>query len=49
VMWQRDTGPYQQKYAANSGLDKTKKGFITRGDAVAVVNESYNQGGRFVR
>ena len=26
VMWQRDTGQYQREYAANSGLDREKKG-----------------------
>lgn len=49
VMWQRDTGKYQREYAANSGLDKNNKGYITRGDAVSVVNESYREGGRFAR
>ncbi|MBP5100260.1 hypothetical protein, partial [Pseudomonas protegens] len=27
VMWQRDAGPYQREYAANSGLDRDKKGY----------------------
>lgn len=49
VMWQRDTGPYQREYAANSGLDREKKGYITRGDAVAVVNNSYREGSKFAR
>ncbi|MFL1558571.1 baseplate hub protein [Pseudomonas sp. O11] len=49
VMWRRDSGPYQREYAANSGLDKEKKGYITRGDAVSVVNESYREGGRYAR
>lgn len=49
VMWQRDTGPYQREYAANSGLDRDKKGYITRGDAVAVVNNSYRDGGRYAK
>ncbi|PAA08909.1 hypothetical protein CJU78_09425 [Pseudomonas fragi] len=49
VMWQRDSGPYQREYAANSGLDRDKKGYITRGDAVSVVNESYREGGRYAK
>lgn len=49
VMWQRDTGQYQREYAANSGLDREKKGYITRGDAVSVVNNSYREGGRYAR
>ncbi|WJV25923.1 MULTISPECIES: hypothetical protein [Pseudomonas] len=49
VMWQRDTGPYQREYAANSGLDREKKGYITRGDAVSVVNDSYREGGKFAK
>ncbi|QTU06156.1 hypothetical protein HUT24_21095 [Pseudomonas protegens] len=49
VMWQRDAGPYQREYAANSGLDRDKKGYITRGDAVAVVNNSYREGGKYAR
>lgn len=49
VMWKRDTGPYQREYAANSGLDREKKGYITRGDAVSVVNESYREGGRYAK
>lgn len=49
VMWQRDSGPYQREYAANSGLDREKKGYITRGDAVSVVNESYREGGRYAK
>lgn len=49
VMWQRDSGPYQREYAANSGLDREKKGYITRGDAVAVVNRSYEEGGRYAK
>lgn len=49
VMWQRDTGQYQREYAANSGLDMEKKGYITRGDAVSVVNNSYREGGKYAR
>ncbi|MDD2108956.1 hypothetical protein [Pseudomonas asiatica] len=49
VMWQRDTGPYQREYAANSGFDKNNKGYITRGDAVAAVNDSYREGGKFAK
>lgn len=49
VMWQRDAGPYQREYAANSDLDREKKGYITRGDAVSVVNESYREGGKFAK
>lgn len=49
VMWERDTGPYQREYAANSGLDREKKGYITRGDAVSVVNNSYREGGRYAK
>ena len=49
VMWQRDTGQYQREYAANSGLDREKKGYITRGDAVSVVNNSYREGGKYAR
>lgn len=45
VMWLE--GSIQ--YAKNSGLDKDKKGFITRGDAVAVANESYKEGGKFAK
>lgn len=46
VMWERDSGPYRREYKANSHLDKGNKGFITRGDAVSVVNESYSAGGK---
>lgn len=49
VMWQRDSGPYQREYAANSGLDREKKGYITRGDAVSVVNETYREGGKYAK
>lgn len=49
VMWQRDTGPYQREYAANSGLDRENKGYITRGDAVSVVNNSYREGGKYAK
>lgn len=49
VMWERDTGPYQREYAANSGLDREKKGYITRGDAVSVVDRAYLEGGKFAR
>ncbi|OPK06719.1 hypothetical protein BZ164_00920 [Pseudomonas veronii] len=49
VMWQRDTGQYQREYADNSGLDREKKGYITRGDAVSVVNNSYREGGKYAR
>jgi len=49
VMWQRDTGKYQREYADNSGLDREKKGYITRGDAVSVVNNSYREGGKYAR
>ncbi len=49
VMWERDTGPYQREYAANSGLDVNHDGVITRGEAVAAVNTSYMRGQQFVR
>jgi len=49
VMWERDTGPYQREYAANSGLDVNHNGVITRGEAVASVNTSYMRGQQFVR
>lgn len=49
VMWQRDTGPYQAQYAANSGLDVSRDGNITRGEAVAAVNTSYQRGLQFMR
>lgn len=49
VMWQRDSGPYQREYAANSGLDRERKGYITRGDAVSVVNETYSEGGKYAK
>lgn len=45
VMWVRG----DKNYGPNSGLDKDKKGFITRGDAVAVVNESYKEGEKFAK
>lgn len=49
VMWERDSGPYQREYAANSGLDVSRDGVITRGEAVASVNTSYMRGQQFVR
>lgn len=49
VMWQRDTGPYQAQYAANSGLDVNRDGTIIRGEAVASANQSYMRGQSFVR
>lgn len=49
VMWERDSGPYQREYAANSGLDVNRNGVITRGEAVASVNFSYMRGQQFVR
>lgn len=49
IMWQRDTGPYQAQYAANSGLDVNRDGNITRGEAVAAVNTSYQRGLQFLR
>lgn len=49
VMWERDSGPYQREYAANSGLDVNRNGVITRGEAVASVNTSYMRGQQFVR
>lgn len=49
VMWERDSGPYQREYAANSGLDVSRNGVITRGEAVASVNTSYMRGQQFVR
>lgn len=49
VMWERDTGPYQREYAANSGLDVNRDGKITRGEAVASVNTAYMRGQQFVR
>jgi hypothetical protein len=49
VMWERDSGPYQREYAANSGLDVNHNGFITRGEAVASVNTSFLRGQQFVR
>lgn len=49
VMWERDNGPYQREYAANSGLDVNRNGVITRGEAVASANSSYMRGQQFVR
>lgn len=49
IMWQRDTGPYQAQYAANSGLDVNRDGNITRGEAVAAVNTAYQRGQQFLR
>lgn len=49
VMWERDSGPYQREYAANSGLDVNRNGVITRGEAVASANTSYMRGQQFVR
>mgnify|MGYP006168308883 FL=1 len=49
VMWERDSGPYQREYAANSGLDVNHNGVITRGEAVASVNTSFMRGQQFVR
>lgn len=49
VMWERDAGPYQREYAANSGLDVNHDGKIARGEAVAAVNTSYMRGQQFVR
>ncbi len=49
VMWERDSGPYQREYAANSGLDREKKGYITRGDAVSRVNEMFVEGNKVAR
>lgn len=49
IMWERDSGPYQREYAANSGLDVSRNGIITRGEAVASVNTSYMRGQQFVR
>lgn len=49
VMWERDSGPYQREYAANSGLDVNRNGVITRGEAVAPANTSYMRGQQFVR
>ncbi|WP_046486864.1 hypothetical protein [Pseudomonas veronii] len=45
VMWRRG----DENYGPNSGLDKEKKGYITRGDAVSVANESYREGGRYAK
>lgn len=49
IMWDADSGPYQAQYAANSGLDVGRKGYITRGDAVSSVNQSFQRGQQFVR
>lgn len=49
VMWERDSGPYQREYAANSGLDINNNGVITRGEAVTRVNNSYMRGQNFMR
>lgn len=49
IMWQKDEGPYQRQYALNSGLDVNRDGNITRGDAVASVNQSLRRGQQFVR
>ncbi|WP_231985542.1 baseplate hub protein [Pseudomonas vancouverensis] len=49
VMWERDSGPYQREYAANSGLDVNHDGVITRGEAVSSVNTSYMRGQQFMR
>ena len=45
VLWVRGTTAYRQ----NSGLDKENKGYITRGDAVSVVSDSFREGGKFAR
>jgi hypothetical protein len=49
VMWEKTTGPYQAQYAANSGLDVNRNGQITRGEAVARVNQKAMKGRSFVR
>lgn len=49
IMWQQSTGSYQAQYAANSGLDVNRDGNITRGEAVAAVNTSYQRGIQFMR
>ena len=48
IMWQQSTGPYQAQYAANSGLDVNRDGDITRGEAVAAVNESFRRGQNYI-
>ncbi|MGP5893657.1 hypothetical protein ACTXY8_22725 [Pseudomonas aeruginosa] len=45
VLWEDGTKAYEQ----NSGLDRDKKGFITRGDAVSRADESYMKGEKYVR
>lgn len=49
IMWERDSGPYQREYKANSGLDREKKGYITRGDAVSRVNEMLVEGNKVAK
>lgn len=49
IMWRKDSGEYQREYAANSGLDVGRKGYITRGDAVSSVNQSFQRGQQFVK
>lgn len=49
VMWERDSGPYQEQYARNSGLDVNRDGIITRGEAVSSANQSFIRGQAFVR
>lgn len=45
VLWTEGSSGYRQ----NSGLDRENKGYITRGDAVARVDESYREGGKFAK
>lgn len=45
VLWAEGSSGYRQ----NSGLDRERKGFITRGDAVARADESYREGNKFAR
>jgi hypothetical protein len=49
IMWERDSGPYQAAYAANSGLDLDNSGSITKGEAVTRVNASYLRGQNFMK
>lgn len=45
VLWTEGSSGYRQ----NSGLDRERKGFITRGDAVARADESYREGNKFAK
>lgn len=49
VLWEKNSGPYQEEYKRNSGLDVNNDGMITRGEASASVNSSYMRGRNYAR